>query len=261
MKAKHSVVQKACAVLPLVLIVITVFSAKAFAEEKSPSVGLDLNLGSKYVWRGLVVTDDPVLQPSLTVGYRKFSLNFWANQDLTDKGASGGSDITEFDYTLDYSTSVDAFSVSLGVIQYTFPNTGAEGTTEIYGVIGYDFPVAPTLSLYWDADEAGGIYGTFALGYSFGLPEFSGISSSLDLSGSIAYASSGWNELYYGVDDSALVDLLVTASWSVPVDDHFSAGAYVSYSQLVDSTLRDAVNSRGSNVDPVFYGVTISFAF
>ncbi len=62
-------------------------------------------------------------EPSLTVGYKKLSLNFWANQGLTDKGASGGSDITEFDCTLDYPTSVDAFS-----------SKGSNGDPVFYGV-------------------------------------------------------------------------------------------------------------------------------
>ncbi len=242
------------------VMIMAAWSSAAFAGEESPSVNVDLALSSKYVWRGLLVTDDPVLQPSLTIGYKKLSLNFWANHDLTDRGASGESEITEFDYTLDYSSSADKFSYSLGVIQYTFPDVG-EGTTELYGSIGYDFVVSPTLAIYYDTDEAGGIYANLGLGYSLPLPEVAELSASLDLSGSIGYASSGWNELYYGVDDSAFVDLLLTATLNIPIDEHITVVPYVSYSLLVDSKLENAVEAAGSDEDPVYYGANISIAF
>jgi uncharacterized protein (TIGR02001 family) len=249
MSGKNKIAKLPRALL-VAVIIIAACSSAVFAGEGSPSVNVDLNLGSKYVWRGLLLTDDPVLQPSLTIGYKKLSLNFWANNDLTDRGTSGESEITEFDYTLDYSSSVDQFSYSLGVIQYTFPDVG-EGTTELYGSIGYDFVVSPTLTVYYDTDEAGGIYANLGLGYSLSLPEVAELSPSLDLSGSIAYASSGWNKLYYGVDDSAFVDLLLTATLSVPIDDHISVGPFVSYSFLVDSKLENAVEAAGSDEDPV----------
>lgn len=247
-------------VLLVAVIIMAACSSAAFAGEDSPSVNVDLTFGSRYVWRGLILTDDPVLQPSLTIGYKKLSLNVWANNDLTDKGASGESEITELDYTLDYSSSVDKFSYSLGVIQYTFPDVG-EGTTELYGSIGYDFVVSPTLTLYYDTDEAGGIYANLGLGYSLPLPEVAEVSPSLVLSGSVAYATSNWNEFYYSVDDSAFVDLLLTATLTVPVDNHITVSPYLSYSLLLDSKLEDAANAAGSDEDPFFFGVTLSITF
>lgn len=247
-------------VLLSAVIIVAVSSSAVFAGEESPSISVDLTAGSKYVWRGLLLTDDPVLQPSLTIGYKQLSLNFWANNDLTNRGASGESEITEFDYTLDYSSSVDKVSYSLGVIQYTFPDVG-EGTTELYGSIGYDITLSPTLTVFYDTDEAGGVYANLGLGYSLPLPDVAEVSSSLDLSGSIAYATRDWNAFYYGVDDSAFVDMILTATLSVPVDDHISVGPFVSYSFLVDSKLENAVEASGSNDDPVFYGANLSITF
>ncbi len=242
------------------LALVATLTTGAFAGQK-PSVSGDLTFASKYVWRGLILTDDPVLQPSVTVSHKGFSLNLWANDDLTDKGTSGASEITEFDYTLDYSFAVKKFSFDLGVIQYTFPNTGSEGTTEIFGTVGYDFIVSPSLTLYWDTDEAGGVYGNLSLSHSFGLGEILGLKPSLDLSAGIGYASSGWNDFYYNVDSSAFVDLLLTAGLSVPVDEYLTVTPFISYSTLVDGDLEDAVKLSGSNDSATFYGVTISISF
>lgn len=228
-----------------------------FAEEKPISVSADLALASKYVWRGLLLTDDPVLQPSLTFAHKGLSLNLWANTDLTDVNGTPG-EVNEFDYTLDYSFSVEKVAISLGAIQYTFPHTAFEPTTEIYGKAGLDVLLSPTLSVYYDTDEVGGVYATLGAGHSFALGEvYKGISPSLDLSGSVGFASANWNEGYYGVDSSGLVDLLLGASLSIPFDETISVAPFVNYSVVLDSDLRDAV----AEDDSVVIGATLSIAF
>jgi uncharacterized protein (TIGR02001 family) len=233
-------------------------SSGASAEEtKGPAVSADVTVASKYVWRGLRLTDDPVLQPSLTVDYKGLGLNIWGNTDLTDVNGTPG-EINELDYTLSYSFSVDKVDLSIGVIQYTFPHTDFEPTTEIYGTAGLSVLLSPTVSVYYDSDEVGGLYGTFGVSHSFPLGEvIKGISPSLDLSGSIAYATSDWNEGYYGVDSSGLVDLLLTASLSVPIDEYLSLAPFVSFSQVMDSDLKNAV----ADDNATFFGATLSVAF
>ncbi len=242
----------------LAAIVLGILSSGASAEEtKGFSVSGDITVASKYVWRGLILTDEQVLQPSLTVARKGLSLNLWANTDLTDINGTSG-EINELDYTIDYSFSLDKADFSVGLIQYTFPHTGFEPTTEIYASAGLSVLLSPAVSVYYDADEVGGLYGTFGVSHSFPLGEVvKGISPSLDLSGSIGYATSDWNEGYYGVSSSGLVDLLLTASLSVPIDENLSVGPFVSFSQVIDSELQDAV----ADDHATFFGVTLSLAF
>ena len=232
-------------------------AAGASAEEtERPSVSADVAVISKYVWRGLILTDDPVLQPSLTVGYKGLGLNIWANTDLTDVNGTPG-EINELDYTLDYSFSVKKVNLGVGVIQYTFPHTGFEPTTELFGTAALDVLLSPTVKIYWDVDEVGGVYGTVGIGHSFALGEARGISPVLDLSASLGYATSGWNEGYYGVNSSGFVDLLLTAGLPIPIDGHLSITPYVSYSKVIDSDLKNAV----ADDDAAFFGATLSVAF
>lgn len=231
--------------------------AGASAEDaERPTVGADVAVVSKYVWRGLILTDDPVLQPSLTVGYKGLGLNVWANTDLTDVNGTPG-EVNELDYTLDYSFSVKKVNLSVGAIQYTFPHTSFEPTTELYGTAALDVLFSPTVKIYWDVDEVGGVYGTVGIGHSFPLKEVKGITPSLDLSGSLGYATSGWNEGYYGVKSSGLVDLLLTVGLPVPIDGHLSITPYLSYSQVIDGDLKNAV----AHDKATFFGATLSLAF
>ena len=234
-----------------------IFSGASAEETKGPSVSADITVASKYVWRGLVLTDDPVLQPSLTVDYKSLNLNVWGNTDLTDVNGTPG-ETNELDYTLSYSFAVNKVNLTLGVIQYTFPHTDFEPTTEIYGSAGLDMLLSPTVSIYYDVDQVNGLYGTLGISHSFSLGEvYKGITPSLDLSGSIGYGSSNYNEGYFGVDSSGLVDLLLTATLSVPIDDHLFVGPFVSFSQVLDSDLKDAVDKDNAT----FFGATLSLAF
>jgi len=238
-------------------VMLTGLATGTSAEEKPLSVSADLTVASKYVWRGLLLTDDPVLQPSVTLSHGKLSLNLWGNTDLTDVNGTPG-EVNEFDYTLDYSFSVDQIDVSLGVIQYTFPHTAFEPTTEIYGSAGLDIPFSPKITVYYDTDEVGGVYGAVAAGYGIPIGEVSrGISPTLDLSGSVGYASANWNKGYYGVDSSGPVDLLLGASLSVPLDETLTIAPFVNYSSVLDGDLRDAVSKE----DTFCFGATLSISF
>lgn len=252
--------RRSARLIMLVLLVAAatgIFSGASAEETKGPSVSADITAASKYVWRGLLLTDDPVLQPSLTVDYKALSLNVWGNTDLTDVNGTPG-ETNELDYTLDYSFSVNKVNLSLGVIQYTFPHTAFEPTTEIYGSVGISTLLSPTVAIYYDSDEVGGLYGTLGISHSFSLGDvYRGISPSLDLSGSIGYATSDWNEGYYGVNSSGLVDLLLTAGLSIPIDEHLSIGPFISFSQVVDSDLQDAV----ADDNATFFGATLSYGF
>lgn len=242
----------------LVVAMAVVSATAAFAQEaKGPAVSADISVASKYVWRGLILTNDPVLQPSLTVAYKGLDMNIWANTDLTDVNGTPG-EVNEFDYTLSYSFSFKNVNASVGVIQYTFPHTAFEPTTEITASAGLDVPLSPTVTLYYDVDQVGGIYGTVGVSHSLPLGVvYRGISPSLDLSGSIGYASDNWNEGYYGVKTSGFVDLLLTATLSVPVDDHLSVAPFVSFSQVLDGGLKDAVQHDNAT----YFGATLSYAF
>jgi hypothetical protein len=54
----------------------------AMAEEESPSADASVGFYSQYIWRGFELSKDSiVIQPSLSVGYKGFAANLWANLD------------------------------------------------------------------------------------------------------------------------------------------------------------------------------------
>lgn len=243
--------------LMLMVCAIAIIATAACAEaDSSISTKLDLAYVTKYVWRGLAVSPDPCIQPSVTIAHSSgLSANVWANGDLT--AVNGGEDkLTEIDYTLDYATTLGGRSVNGGLIHYSFPNTSYESTTEAYAAVCLCSTLAPTISANYDFDEAEGCYASLGLGYSCAFPWQKTAGCTLNLAAKVSYATAGYNEFYFGAEKAAFTDMLITASLPMTLAGRVSLTPSVSYSRLLDSELRD------SAVDPdnLWFGLTASMA-
>ena len=95
------------------LVALTLGSLPAFAEDDSLSISADVGIYSQYIWRGYTLSDESiVIQPSVTLGYRGFSLNVWGNFDTYYFDT--GTDYNRTDITLSYNWSNDVIDVGLG---------------------------------------------------------------------------------------------------------------------------------------------------
>jgi len=233
--------------------------AAAAEEEKPWSIELGADYNSKYVWRGILLTDDPVLQPSITFAFKGFSLDIWANMDLTD--VNGNNDeINEVDYTLDYSGEAGPIGYSVGVIYYDFPNTDFASTTEVYTGIGLkDVPLTPTLTVYRDVDEVDGFYVTLDVSHSFeNVVTFSETAAmAVDLGAQVSWGDSDYNSGYLGVDDDGFNTLTLTAGLPFAIGDHLTITLAVNYTCLVDGDIRDTT----SDEDNFWAGVSVGLSF
>lgn len=86
---------------------------------------------SQYVWRGMLPTNGPVLQNSVTALWRGAHLNMWTNLDLDAANGRRGK-FNEVDFEAGYERSLAKAGISAGVIRYRFPNTPAAPITEVY---------------------------------------------------------------------------------------------------------------------------------
>ncbi|MEA1922651.1 MAG: TorF family putative porin [Pseudomonadota bacterium] len=256
--------------LVVVCLVVSVSGAPVFAKELKVSVDAEALVISKYVWRGIEVNEDPVLQPSLTVAYGGFSFNLWGNMDLTDFGKdecvytsnckSRAGQFTEIDLTLDYSHSFDKLTLGAGIISYQFPNWDeSEDTHELYFALAYDCLLQPALTIYYDFDEVDGFYTNLSVGHSFAINNKLGI----ELSGSVGYGDSDYNKAYFGIDDDALVDINGSIAVPFQVTEKITITPMLTLTSIIDSDLRDSVknNSCCDNETNVYGGVTVGFSF
>lgn len=218
---------------------------------------LDLPVYSKYVWRGINLVDDFVLQPSITFASGPLSLNVWSNWDLTDVNDLEGK-VNEVDITGTYSGTLGGVAYSLGFVNYEFPNTGFDQTIELYGSATFPAMFSPTLAVYYDVDEAHGVYaklsGSYTLNNVFMVGENA---ASLTLGLGIGYGDKEHNAFYYGNDESALADLGLSATLNAPINARTKAYLNLQYTTLLDKNQLEGFDKRSN----FFGGIGVSYSF
>lgn len=223
------------------------------------SITLNTAVQSKYVWRGMEIVDEPVFQPCLTVGHGGLSASVWGNMDLTDTNGEQGH-FTEIDLSLAYGWEWKRFNFTAGVINYQFPNPVAATTTELFGSVGLDVLLSPTLAVYNDVDETGGgVYSTLGIGHVFEnvLPLGDKAGVSLDASACVGWGSSEYNDFYFGVGRSAFTDALFSIGAPVAIGDHLTIRPSVNYSTLLDGRIRGSTD----NDDNFWAGISAVYEF
>jgi hypothetical protein len=207
---------------------------------------------SSYVWRGIEVNEDAVLQPAvdisgLNIGPVPVGINFWHNLDLGDnEGALETGEFSEVDLAITLGVpGVDG--LSLGLIEYWFPNTGNEAggartAREVF--VGYsmdDVILAPSVTAYFDVTDVDNNPDYYvSLAVSHGLGEVAGFA--VELAASLGYAGDDF-AVAYGGTDGGLFDVNVTASASKQLTDNVSVSGVITYvTSGDDDALTDAMN-------------------
>ena len=200
----------------VMLSVSVLFGTSVYAEQ---AVGVDVSADffGKYVWRGQNLNDSTVFQPGIGVTYGGLTGSIWGNLDMTAEN-DNRYDFTEYDYAIDYSSSVpgiDGVDFSIGAIYYRFPSVKPSSTTEVYWGFSFDLPLSPSLTVYHDVDQADGTYVTAGVGHSF--EKVFELSSELpvgmDVGASIGWGDSDYNDYYWGVNNSKMNDLTLSVSF------------------------------------------------
>ncbi len=180
-------------------------AAPARAAHAQAEIGAQLDLFSSYVWRGLSLTNRPVAQPDVWVsfpaGNASITAGGWANIDLgkyddpddhiSESGGLSAFNFAEFNPYAEVSFGTGKATLTGGLVWYIYPNDTDNGlnsdfnTWEVYGTVGFDVPLAPELSLYYDFDKIKGAYVEGAVSHSVPLGE----SHTLDLGAAAGFSA------------------------------------------------------------------------
>jgi len=114
----------------------------ATVQAEGISVGGDIGVYSQYMWRGMQQTAGSSVQGDLGADIGGgLSANVWFAAPIGNNAVGGN--VTEFDWTVDYSGEMSDLSYSLGYIFYSYLNNATGNTGEVYAGLGYG-PVAVT---------------------------------------------------------------------------------------------------------------------
>jgi Bacterial protein of unknown function (Gcw_chp) len=258
------------------------------AAQAQVTVGADAGLYSSYVWRGLSLTNKPVLEPDVYVtipaGKGSVTLAGWfnidlgkyddLNDDISESGGLSAFNIAEFDPYGEISYPVGKATLTGGITAYIYPNkldnqsatfvptpgllTKANNTVEIYGKIAADVPLSPKLALWYDVDKINGLYGEVSVSHTVQASEKVGVNlgALLGFNAGQSVPSSGDDLANFADDGITHVDL----SAGVP----FTAGVFSitpAAHLIIGSDDFTKITSPTKTHDAKFWGgVTISWS-
>jgi len=240
-----------------VLMCLLILGTSAYALD-----GVDFEItadyNGKYIWRGQNLDDDPAFQPGISATFKGFTAGIWGSMETTDIFGNSG-EFTEVDYYVDYSADVpgvEGLGFSVGAIYYDFPNTTLLSTTEVYWGLSLDTFLSPSVTFYYDIDEAEGLYISAGIGHTIELGEDA---PAIDLSASYGWGNSDYNSYYWGLTDSLSNDILLSAALPFEVGG-WSVTPSVNYSILVDSDIKDSDVYSTDNSE-FYVGIGLSKGF
>lgn len=219
-------------------IIASLAATPAFAQDSDVSVSVSIDYVTEYVFRG-VSFEDEAIQPGIELAIGDFSIGTWASAGL---GSDSLADTDEIDFYAGYGFALsDIVSASVGATWYHFPD--GTDTYEGYVGLGFDVPLAPSLTAYYDVElealtlEGGvshsipaGEKTSFDLGLVGGLVQVDGAGDYewATASAALSYAINEVGSVYAGVNFSLNSERLLNFSAGTPDDNLIWAGVGVS---------------------------------
>jgi len=208
----------------------------------------------KYLWRGFDLSGGtPVVQGGVDLSAKGFTLSYWTNIQTQDDVILGsevnGGNATETDMTLDYSFDInDLLSASVGTIWYALD--GLEDTKEAYLGLSLNTLLEPSVTVYYDYDQAEGnaLFYTASIGHSLDLSK----GLSLNLGALVSYN----DESDYAVGDySDWHNYELSAGLDYALKDNVTISPSFVYSSPISDEAKEAIDTE------FLTGVSIAYNF
>jgi len=236
------------------------FSAKAEEQASANSISGSFSTGlyNKYVFRGYEISDDSlVIQPSLTLNYKNFSVSLWGNINTSEHPTQsftpdrpGKKSFNEVDLTLSYTYTLNNLSITGGYIYYG--TKYADETEEVFLSLSYDIISKPTLTVYRDISTYPGTY--VNLSFSHSIPVYDKIT--VDLSASFGYFEGDdkyWKTYerstggYTGKKYSAFHDGKLQVGLTYPIQKNITLQPTIQYWFPLSSKARRTIDGNSYN--------------
>lgn len=153
------------------------FTAFSAVSAQAADWSLSTDFVGEYVFRGVTLGAESI-QPGVEVSFDNgFTVGVWGSTGVGEQSIVNGDEI---DFYAGYGFDLtDTISADVGATLYHYPQLGnvfevgadEAGTFEVYGGLGFDAPLAPSLYAYYDTTLEtftleGGVEKSFAISSS-----------------------------------------------------------------------------------------------
>jgi hypothetical protein len=204
-------------------------ASQGVVRQPAPAItsGIDTTAANAFVWRGFVVCDGLVVQPSVWVAAGPLTVSSWLN--VARRGPNGEA-VTEHDFTVDFTRPIGAWEASAGWIHYAFLDLDEKRySNELYVGLARPGPLNPSARLYHDPHQGSGSYLSLGLSQDVATP--------WPLLTVTAALAAGYNHRLW-TDYSAWSDASLVVTATLPGGfDRLSLKPFIGYSVSLDSRI------------------------
>lgn len=206
-------------------------------ERQRPiSYGAEIAFSSGHADRGFVISDRPVVQPVTWVSGSVVSLSVWGSLTLRDTTDGSRPQILEVELTHEHAGRHISVEPAIRMYFYRDP-LNIDSSRSIEGWLYLSYSVGP-LRLFTNQSVDVGTYRGAYFGEA-GLAFERRVSKiKIGASSGIGWASSRFNDAYFGIDKSALNRLSVEAWLTAYVKPRLSIGPHFKFNTTLDRALR-----------------------
>lgn len=197
-----------------------------------------VDFASRYVWRGLPVSQYAVFEPAATISKWGFTPNFWGNMNMGNEQYQGK--FNEVDLGINYLKKFGNFAIKPAYTHYFYPSIGDEPSSG-EASISFSYVFLNCLELfsnnYFDVvDQLGAYYGNAGLGYMHRFKKTYIFQTAV----SGGWANAKWNDYYVGANTAAGNHVTLDMSLFIKMKSWFFVRPYLQANFLTDPALRNS---------------------
>jgi len=203
-------------------------------KERSLAWGIEADMNSKYLWRGINYNDGLVLQPNLWLGWGDFSVGLWGSMTVYDRYQEVHRN--ELDLVMNYFYSLGKLEMEHSAMFYYYlGQDDSPPTGELYVGIGYpigDFKLLSSATVDFLA-YPGACFFEHGFAYEKNLNDRLTWTSSLV----VGWANGKFNETYVGTETTSanLIGVRIELTYSSAGSFYFKP--HIELNRIIDKGL------------------------
>jgi hypothetical protein len=230
-----------------------------------------VDLYSAYVWRGLVLTENPVWQPNAILGlnlneYGQLYTEFFANFNTSTRpGHNHCGGLDEIQYIIGYEFDISFLKLGIAHTWWTYPSvtdSAYEASTReinLNAEFANDY-VVPFVEVDIDYARADGIYGLIGLRKEVQVMDQLMAGVEVTVGG----GTNPYTDYYFSNNSkSGFVDGNIAIYSQFDITDHIYLGAKIAYTAVLDSDIQGVYPEYDNNPKDhmIWGGITFGVTF
>jgi hypothetical protein len=209
-------------------------------EQRRIKWGFENNFKSGHVWRGLVVSDQPVVQPAAWISASGFTFEVWSNLTLSNTSEDTRPRVTDLLLTYERDWKKLTIEPALQTSFYRDP-LAVEASTTMEASLKLSYPVGPlrvfTVHSFDVLFYKGAYFGEAGVTYERKLSERASFEAALRT----GWASAKFNDAEIGVSKPAFNFVGVEGAYTYYIRPHVYLQPHFGFSTITDRQLRGAL--------------------